>query len=271
MIYWEVIALIMMIELLGLRHRFPIDYNFLINKMTNLAIELGYNTLYVYSVCQIKYNKYYKKINNVINPYITQIGNYINKFKKLEKFKKRRLFKVIDNNGNILKSHFVEGNLNQIDYTHLKSITSNDKILLLCDKTESESETAYINNIFFTEFPETFDFKELTYSFMMIELEYKQQKYVIDLKNNEFNYYIVNNSLNQTFFKYYLKNILNKKIDEDDFDYSVTIIDNCINIISLLPNQYIIFNEDDYKIISTRSIKHNESVLDDFIKVDKVY
>jgi hypothetical protein len=52
MIYWEVIALIMMIELFELRHRFPIDYNFYINKMTNVVIDLGYNILYVYSVCR---------------------------------------------------------------------------------------------------------------------------------------------------------------------------------------------------------------------------
>lgn len=246
MIYWEVIALIMMIELFELRHRFPIDYNFYINKMTNVVIDLGYNILYVYSVCQIKYKQYYKKINNVINPYINQIGNYINKFKKTEKSKKITLFKVIDENGNIIATHIVEGELNEIDYSHLKSITTNNN-LLLSDK----SENGYVNNIFFTEFPKTFDFKELTYSFMMIELEYNRKKYVIDLKNKEFNYYIVNNSLNQTFFKYYLKNILNKKVDEDSFDYSVTIIDNSVNIITLLPNQCIILNEDNYKILNT--------------------
>jgi hypothetical protein len=251
MIYWEVLGLIMLIELFGLRERLPIDYNFYINKMTNFIIDLGYNTLYVFSVCQIKYKKYYKKINNIVNPYITLIENFINKFKKSEKPKKIRVFKIIDNNGNIIQSHIIEGNLNEIDYTHLKSLTSNYKLLLLCEKSESESESGYTNNIFFTELPETFDYKELTYSFMMIELEYKKKKYVIDLKNKEFNYYIVNNFLNHTFFKYYLKNILNKKIDEDNFDYSVTIIDNNVNISIVLPNQCIIFNEDNYKILTT--------------------
>jgi hypothetical protein len=100
---------------------------------------------------------------------------------------------------------------------------------------------------------------------MMIELEHDGNKYTIDLKNDETNYYIVNNCLNQNFFKYYLKNVLKVSINTAKFDYIVTIIDNNANIITLLPHQYIIFNEYDYTIfpVSNTPVHDNDSSISD--------
>jgi hypothetical protein len=82
----------------------------------------------------------------------------------------------------------------------------------------------------------------------MLELEHQNVKHLIELKNKEHNYYIVNNSLNQNFFKYYLKNVLNVNINETNFDYTLTIVDHNINMITLLPHQYLVINEHDYQI-----------------------
>jgi hypothetical protein len=68
------------------------------------------------------------------------------------------------------------------------------------------------------------------------------------LKDDTYNYYIVNNSLNQNFFKYYLKNVLKVPINEANFDYTVSIIDHNVNILTLLPHQHIVFNEHDYTV-----------------------
>jgi hypothetical protein len=45
-----------------------------------------------------------------------------------------------------------------------------------------------------------------------------------------------------------LKNINKVPINEDNFDYKVNIIDNNVNIFTLLPEQSIILNEEDYTI-----------------------
>ena len=83
--------------------------------------------------------------------------------------------------------------------------------------------------------------------------------YSINLKNNKYNYYIVNNCLNQLFLKYYLKNVLKTQINPDTFDYKLSIIDNNVNIMTLLPNQYIIIMEDDYQIHSVPNDTHSEN------------
>ncbi len=102
--------------------------------------------------------------------------------------------------------------------------------------------------------PSTVDYTTSKIKFMMIELEHDGNKYAIDLKNDETNYYIVNNSLNQNFFKYYLKNVLKVSINTEKFDYIVTIIDHNANFITLLPHQHIIFNEHDYTVFPVSEI-----------------
>jgi len=114
---------------------------------------------------------------------------------------------------------------------------------------------------------------------MMVELEHKNEKHRIELKNDMYNYYIVNNSLNQNFFKYYLKNVQKTAIDDNNFDYTVYIIDHNVNIININQYQYIIIEEDGYKIypetIQTNtyeqdSIDSDDSdKSDDFVKLDE--
>jgi len=113
---------------------------------------------------------------------------------------------------------------------------------------DKKVETECVNNVFYTSFPTTFDYNISKISFLSIELEHENKIYSIHLKNNKYNYYIINNCLNQTFFKYYIKNIIKSSINEANFDYKVTIIDNNVNIITLLPNQCLLIREDDYQI-----------------------
>ena len=124
---------------------------------------------------------------------------------------------------------------------------------------------------------------------MAIELDHNDKTYVINLKPEGHNYYIVNNSLNQNFFKYYIKNVLKSDINEDNFDYKVTIIDHNVNIITLLPNQHIILYKNSYQVFpilsentidtidttiaqnninDTVSTNSDSDKSDDFIKLD---
>jgi hypothetical protein len=111
--------------------------------------------------------------------------------------------------------------------------------ILLGDKN---FETGCVNKIYYEKMPSTVDYTTSKIKFMMIELEHDGNKYTIDLKN-----------------------VLKVSINTAKFDYIVTIIDNNANIITLLPHQYIIFNEYDYTIfpVSNTHVHDNDSSISD--------
>jgi len=214
--------------------------NKLQEKITPLMIKLGYNCLYTFSLCNIQLNK----LKNQINSPIIALWSYLIKYLKENKILVEKMkIVLIDDNGNEIKK--IMSNKSNIEFIKLECEEYNYSGLILMD---NYVETTCINSVFYTTFPKTFDYKISNISFMSIELEYENKAHVINLKNNKYNYYIVNNCLNQQFWKYYIKNILKTQINEDNFDYKLTIIDDNVNIITLLPNQYIIIMENDYKI-----------------------
>lgn len=209
--------------------------NILTTKITSLMITLGYNCLYIYSLGNIQFNK--------INRQFILLLSYLKENKILTETIIINTFILIDANGN--KINEIMSNKNNIEFIKLECNKHNYSGLGLMDKN---TETKCVNNVFYTSFPTTFDYKLSNISFMSIELEHENKIHSINLKNNKYNYYIVNNCLNKMFFKYYIKNVLKTQINTDTFDYKLSIIDNNVNIITLLPNQYILILEDDYQI-----------------------
>jgi hypothetical protein len=215
--------------------------NILTTKITSLMITLGYNCLYIYSLGNIQFNI----IKNKINRQFILLLSYLKENKILTETIIINTFILIDTNGNEINKILK----NNIEVIKLECEKHNYSGLFLMDKN---GETKCVNNVFYTSFPTTFDYKLSKISFMSIELEHENKIYPINLKNNKYNYYIVNNCLNQLFFKYYIKNILNAQINTDTFDYKLSIIDNNVNIITLLHNQYILIMDDDYQIHSLK-------------------
>ena len=212
--------------------------NKLTEKITPLMISLCYNCVYIYSLCNIKFNI----VKNTINRQFMLLWSYLKENKILtETITIINTFILIDANGNEI--NIIMSNKNNVEFIELACKPHNYSGLFLMDKN---IETECVNNVFYTSFPTTFDYKISKISFMSIKLEYENKIYSINLKNNKYNYYIVNNCLNQTFLKYYIKNILKIPINETKFDYKLSIIDNNVNFITLLPNQYILIMEDDY-------------------------
>jgi hypothetical protein len=229
-----------------------------------------YNLLYGFSVCQIKVNKYYKVIDGIVSPYVILFNNYIRKSEN------NLLIKSIDKNGNIKDIYDLLKNRNNVN----KNISSDcNSLWILYDIVPSK----YVNKVCFTEITQLtkmveqplIEYKESNINFMMIELEHNDKIHMIELKNDCHNYYIVNNCLNQNFFKYYLKNILEVAINEDNFDYCITIVDHNVNVIKLSPEQSIMFNENDYTVFPvpekhtsiSREIDSDTDKNDDFVKL----
>lgn len=223
-----------------------IEKNELIKEKT---INISFKCIYYYSLCQIVCNK----INNIISPVVVsswkQLTTYL-KDKNIIVDVKTQLLKIIDKNGNVENNIIIS---DECEIQLSKALFDNEihSGIVLYDKN---IETGITNGIFYESFPETLHYKVSNIKFMSIELEHDKNIFAIDLKNNIHNYYIVGNSLNQNFFKYFIKNVIKTNINEDNFDYKVTIIDDNVNFITLQPNQRIIIGKNDYHIVPL----HNE-------------
>ena len=186
------------------------------------VITISYNCIYFYSLCQIQYNK----INSCIKSFIKAfIKAFIKNNNEIAVFQEMKCLSI----------------LIEDDSTHLIKMT----------------KTFDINTVFYESFPETFDYKESSIKFMSIELQHENNTHLISLKNESYNYYIVGNSLNQNFFKYYLKNVLKADINKDNFNYKVSIIDHNVNFITLLSHQSLIIGENDYYIVNPDTTNNN--------------
>ena len=219
-----------------LNNRIKNIINSIKTKTMSQCINIGYLFIFTYSFLQIKVNKINNSIITIINPFMTIIQNFLgdnNKYNELKAF---------DNDGNMILSkqidrpNYIENINNEIADVNYQTIHFNDV-----------NSDEYVNVVTFDKMPDSFDYQKSNVNFIMMELKVNNLTYVIDLKNNKFNYYIVNNSFNTAFYKYYLKNVLNIEIDTN-FDYNVNILDNNANMINLTPNQHIVLQENDYSI-----------------------
>lgn len=191
-----------------------IDCWYTIHKSTKerLVINIAYNLLYVFSLCQIKYNKVIKYFNQFYN---NKIDNKIDK--KLLLLDKNGL--IIDDNVEL-----------ELEYSGL----------FLSDGP---------NMVFYEKIPDTPDYTICQIQFINVELEYNNNMYPIKLKTDNSNYYIVNNSLNAFFVKYYIQNVLKLPINQNErFQYTIHIIDHNVNCITLNQVQRLILTEDGYEI-----------------------
>ena len=252
-------------------------------KENQLIIQGCYNLLYGFSLCQIQFNK----IKNSIEPTITLLTISVDKYLKDKGLLKELPIQtviLIDKNGRQINDTLILTNNDLKKYIEMKVNNLNVSNLILLDNNKHKG---YVNYVIFDNLLEDvfgFDYKESNINFFNIELEHNNKTYNIILKDSTFNYYIVNNSLNQTFFEYYIKNVLKIDINVDFIDYKVTIIDQNVNVFTLLPNQSIRFYENEYTInqdnIYTDELRSEKPDIfnqdnisdnsDDFIKLETI-
>jgi hypothetical protein len=275
-----------------------INLNKIVEKLSSikenpLIIQGCYNLLYGFSLCQIQFNK----IKNSIEPTIKLLTISVDKYLKDKGLLKELPIQtviLIDKNGrqindtliltnNDLKK-YIEMKVNNLNVSNLNVNNLNVSNLILLDNNKHKG---YVNYVIFDNLLEDvfgIDYKESNINFFNIELEHNNKTYNIILKDSTFNYYIVNNSLNQIFFEYYIKNVLKIDINVDFIDYKVTIIDQNVNVFTLLPNQSIRFYENEYTInqdnIYTDELRSEKPDIfnqdnisdnsDDFIKLETI-
>ena len=251
---------------------YPIEYEIIVNaienKMNKLKKELesqimslGYNLLYYYSVAQI----YVNKIITFVSPHISVLWitliNFLKENKLIDKEKKVSVIGIYKD-GKIINQIIINKN-NCILLNTIEESVNNDNYDFIM-VTDKKDDCDQINKIHYTKIPQSLDdYKQSNIRFFAVELTYKNEKYSIDLINENGNHYIVNNVLNKEFFNYYLTNILKIEIDKNNFDYKVFLIDHNVNMVELTVNDYLVIKEDEYEIKKINDKLENMIINDD--------
>lgn len=212
-------------------------------KYEDFIVTVSYNFIYVYSKAQIFYMNIVKKVNKKIEetPKLLKLKNDLDLLLN-QKNDKAVMIECIKNG--VLSDNLSMTECDFALYSRLDDSKKclNKKIVYDLD----ESIVVY----------EVSDIK-----FLLVELKNGTNTYKIDLKTDEYNFYIVGNRFTKQFFQYYLTEIL-KKSDESVDDYSVHLIDHNVNSVQLDfsdENNQILLEKTEYKL----SIKNNENHIND--------
>jgi len=239
-------------------------YNFIVTKkykldqififVQNKCLNFSYNLLYFFSNFQIFYNKINNKINNKIIDFIQCYDKncnlnffieYLNKkeknFNELEYVKNNKIIKL-DKKETVLDITF-----DFIIYTDYSKI--NNKYFNFNNNLYYTSLNNCFNKIIYYKKPNNYNYEIAEFKFILLELLINKHSYKIDLKTDDYNFYIVNNVLDKKFFIYYLVNFLKYNEEKNHEVLLLKIIDQNVKILEIdLENQFITINKTNYNI-----------------------
>jgi len=214
------------------------------NKYQEMIVSISYNLIYLYSKAQILYANLIKVLNKKIeeNPNLLKLKNDLDLLIKPK-----------------------SGIVTMIEY--VKNGNPVDKIDEDCDfiiYTWLDETKTCVNKKLIYDLKEPLSFSEVSdIKFLLVELKIgENSSHKIDLKTDEYNFYVVGNSFNKQFFVYYLKQIL--KISEeikDDDKFNLKILDHNVNTIELdftEKNESILLEKNGYKLLNLNDSGDNK-------------
>ena len=216
-----------------LKNRFPKRYE-------EIIISFSYNIIYVYSKAQIFYMNIVKKVNKKIE-----------ETPKLLKLKNDLDLLLNQKNGTVIMIECIKN-----------GVLSDNLSMTECDfalYSRLDDSNKCLNKKIVYDLDESIDVYEVSdIKFLLVELKNGVETYKIDLKTDEYNFYIVGNKFTKQFFQYYLTEIL--KITESDDKFSLHIIDHLVNKVELDfsdKNDHILLEKTGYKLSITNKINDN--------------
>jgi hypothetical protein len=142
--------------------------------------------------------------------------------------------------------------INIVELVELKDTIENNSELVVMKKRDYKMivYNDALNKICFYQPISKIDVKyELSnISFISFKIIIQDTEYSIKLWSNEYNFYIVNNIINSQWVKYYFQKYLGKHFMDTD-KYTIDIIDDKVQQITLTENESILIEKDSYKII----------------------
>ena len=205
------------------------------DKYQELIVSISYNLIYLYSKAQILYMNLIRVVNKKIeeNPNLLKLRNDLDLLLK----PKSGIITMLDyiKNGNSV------------------NITSDTECDFMVYSWLDNTKNC-VNKKLVYDLKEPLSFTEVSdVKFLLIELKVgENNSHKIDLKKDEFNFYLVGNSFTKQFFIYYLKQIV-KSTEEikDDDKINLKFIDHDVNTIDLDftdKNENIILEKTGYKL-----------------------
>lgn len=199
-----------------LERRFP-------NEFQNILGHLIYYTIYIYSNFEIYIKRFIEYLWYVIEnsaPLSCLFEIAIEKDNKIEVYYNTTIMDTI------LKK--------ELNDELLENWMNTPFDFLIYTERENSSKINY-KKIFHKNKFEKEDMKNISVvdsniSFIMLEIKINEHHYKIDLKNDNLNFYVVDNLFDKSFFVYYITNILKKNIENIDTQFDVKLIDHNVNI-----------------------------------------
>ncbi len=195
------------------------------NLLLNSLFYVMYKLIYVFSFLQIKCIKAYNIIIPLITVTIVKEGDKIcNAYISNKEYKYYKNGKqLLDNSNSVIDLAIIND--------------KNSGLCLLVNDSEGEGEEPCI--------------EESKVTFISVSLVYNEEKYKINLKTPEYNFYVIGNKIDKSFLQYYLTNILQIDVveEETNFEYFLEIMDNDVNFVFLNERQYILFKDDKYLLL----------------------
>lgn len=183
---------------------------FIFNNLFNIS----YNLLYYVSLAQIKVTKLINNYNNIIN------------------IKDNKLLIEYYKNDNLHNKIHVN------ELTNIKLDKNNHDYIIIKDENQ--------NTLFYNNELTNLTFEKSNIKFLSLNIDYENNNYVINLKTDKHNFYIINNHIDKNFIKYYLANHLNIPISNNEIKYKIELIDHDVNFINLTEEDTIIIQKDNY-------------------------
>lgn len=216
-----------------LRRNYPQKYE-------TFLFTVSYNAINLYSKGQIILNKAISNIKSFIhsNPRLKKIIDDIYSKEKLPEIKHIK-------NGEEISLY----NKDDKDYFD-KFTESNSEFLLFSDYSNINNNIC-LNKKIITNKPFTFDYELTNFSFLLIEFVIGENIYKINLKDETYNFYIVDNIFDIDFFTYYLTTHYPEKILKKDID----ITQNEICMVKIVDHNVKTFSVDMKKNSSIKLLK----------------
>lgn len=207
-----------------------------------IIVSVSYYLIYLYSKFQILYMNFIKVVNKKIedNPSLLKLKNNLDLLIR----PKSGIVNMIE--------YFKNGN--PVDIT---TNTNQDDCDFMIYSWRDENKDC-VNKKVIYDLKEPISFSEISaIKFLLIEFKIGvNTPHKINLKTDEFNFYIVGNRFTKQFFIYYSKQISkNNEEIKDDENLSVKIIDNDVNTVELKftnNNESILLEKNGYKILNTQ-------------------
>jgi hypothetical protein len=203
---------------------------------SKVVVCASYNLIYYFSFAQIKFTKLLIIVNDKYFDFMKsnpQLLEYINKLKKTE-----HIEYVLDS---VIQDKIPE----KYDFIIYSDIINNSKTnKLILDKVPLIEEKNIIC-------------QETKYKFILSEITIGDKTTKIDFKTDNYNFMVVNNKINTAFIYYFMKKYYNYE-GTSGFDYTIKILDQNVNEITLDKQKEIEFDLNAYRIIELNSELNNE-------------